>query len=286
MRPEAVAILSSVFWAIDAILVRLGARTSNIVAAAFWSYSVAALSFWIYVIILLPRDFIFSPATRYFILGGCLQPLLARIFFYIGITRLGVSRAAPLRGLEPLLALILALSFLHEQPSSYVYWGTTLIVLSVWLITSGESAENRWKLWHLIFPLGAAFFGAVSQNLRRGGLLILSEPIFGAAIGSSTSWILLFLFLVSTGRLHLIRVDKKSFPFFGSAALVSLVAQFLNFAALNLGEVSVIAPLVNTTPLFSVLLSSLFLRDLEKVTLRIACGAVLMVAGAMIIASR
>jgi len=211
---------------------------------------------------------------------------LARIFFYIGITRLGVSRAAPLRGLEPLLALILALSFLHEQPSSYVYWGTTLIVLSVWLITSGESAENRWKLWHLIFPLGAAFFGAVSQNLRRGGLLILSEPIFGAAIGSSTSWILLFLFLVSTGRLHLIRVDKKSFPFFGSAALVSLVAQFLNFAALNLGEVSVIAPLVNTTPLFSVLLSSLFLRDLEKVILRIACGAVLMVAGAMIIASR
>jgi len=286
MRPEAIAILSSVFWALDSVLVRLGARSSNVVAAAFLSYSVAALSFWTYVILYLPWDLLRSPATIYFVLSGCLQPLLARILFYMGITRMGVARAAPLRGVEPLLALILAVSFLHEQPNSYVYLGTALIVVSVWLVTSREATESRWKLWHIVFPLAAALFGAVSQNLRRGGLLILSHPVFGAAIGSSTSLMLFSVFLAATGRIHLIRMDKKSFPFFGGAALVSMVAQFLNFAALNSAEVSVTTPLVNTTPLFSVLFSAIFLRDLEKVTFRVICGAALMVSGAIIIASR
>lgn len=286
MRPEAVAVLSSVCWAADSILVRLGARFSNIVAAAFLSYSVAALSFWTYVIIYLPRESLSSPAIIYFLFSGCLQPLLARILFYMAIMRMGVSRAAPLRGMEPLLALVLALVLLHEQPNSPVYFGTVLIVISVWLITSRESGEGQWKLWHLVFPLGAAFFGAVSQNLRRAGLLILSDPILGAAIGSSTSLILFSLFLVVTGRIHLTRTNEKSFSFFGSAALVSLMAQFLNFAALNLGEVSVIVPLVNTTPLFALLFSSVFLRDLEKITLRVVCGSVLMVAGAIVIATR
>jgi DME family drug/metabolite transporter len=286
VRPESVAILSSIGWAVDSVLVRLGARTSNVVAAAFLSYFIAAAFFWIYVALFLPRDIFSSPAIIYFVLSGCFQPLLARICYYVGLMRLGVSRAAPLRGVEPLFALAMALAFLREQPTSHVYLGTSLIVTSVWLITSRGKGEGEWKLWHLVFPLGAALFGAVSQNLRRGGLLILSDPVFGAAVSSSTSFILFSLFLAASGRVHLITTNKRSFPFFGSAALVSLVAQLLNFTALNLSEVSIIVPLVNTTPLFSVLFSSFFLKDLEKVTSKLVGGAALMVAGAAIIASR
>lgn len=286
MRPEAVAILSSIGWAVDSVLVRLGARTSNVVAAAFLSYFIAAAFFWIYVALFLPKDIFSSPAIIYFVLSGCFQPLLARICYYMGLMRLGVSRAAPLRGVEPLFALAMALAFLREQPNSQVYLGTSLIVASVWLITSRGKGEGEWKLWHLVFPLGAALFGAVSQNLRRGGLLILSDPVFGAAVSSSTSFILFSLFLAASGRIRLITTNKRSFPFFGSAALVSLVAQLLNFTALNLSEVSIIVPLVNTTPLFSVLFSSFFLKDLVKVTSKLVGGATLMVAGAAIIASR
>jgi DME family drug/metabolite transporter len=286
VRPESVAILSSIGWAVDSVLVRLGARTSNVVAAAFLSYFIAAAFFWIYVALFLPKDIFSSPAIIYFVLSGCFQPLLARICYYVGLMRLGVSRAAPLRGVEPLFALAMALAFLREQPTSHVYLGTSLIVTSVWLITSRGKGEGEWKLWHLVFPLGAALFGAVSQNLRRGGLLILSDPVFGAAVSSSTSFILFSLFLAASGRVRLITTNKRSFPFFGSAALVSLVAQLLNFTALNLSEVSIIVPLVNTTPLFSVLFSSFFLKDLEKVTSKLVGGAALMVAGAAIIASR
>ncbi len=286
MRPEVIAILSSMGWAVDSILVRKGARISNIYGAAFLSYSVSAFCLWSYLFVYFPLDLLWSPATIYFLLSGCLQPLLARLLYYVGIVRLGVSRAGPLRGTSPLFALILAVTFLHERPTLFVYGGTALIVLSVWLISSGRSGEGEWKLFDVVFPLGAAFIGAVSQNLRKGGLLLFPDPYYGAAVSTTTSLILFFMFLLASGKIHLIQPHRGSLPFFGCAAFVSALAQILNFAALNMGEVSVMVPLLDTAPLFSVLFSALFLRDQEKVTVRIVLGALLMVAGVMVISSR
>jgi DME family drug/metabolite transporter len=286
MWPELIAVLSAMGWAGDAVLVRIGARTSNVIAAAFMSYAFAALLLWIYLFVYFPLDLLWSRATIYFLLSGCLQPLLARILYYIGITRIGVSRAGPLRGAEPLLSVSLAILFLHERPNTFVYWGVALIMASVWLVLWRHGGEAPWKVFDFLFPLGAAFCGAVSQNLRKSGLLILPDPYAGAAISASTSLVIFLLFLGVTGKIRLARPRRESLPFFGSAALVSTSAQILNFAALNGGEVSAMVPLLNTTPLFTVLFSALFLRDVETVTLRVILGALLMVAGVIVITVR
>ena len=47
--------------------------------------------------------------------------------------------------------------------------------------------------------------------------------------------------------------------------------------------VSVVVPLVNTNPLFIVILSALFLKDLEKVTGLVVTGAILIVGGVALI---
>ncbi|MGH7773177.1 MAG: DMT family transporter [Candidatus Binatia bacterium] len=286
MRPEVIAILSSMGWAVDSILVRLGARTSHVFAAAFLSYLVSALCLWSYLLFYFPFHQLRSPAVIYFLLSGCLQPLLARIFYYVGLVRLGASRAGPLRGSSPLFAVILAVVFLKERPSLVVYGGTAVIVASVWLLSWRRSGENEWKLFDIIFPLSAAFVAAVSQNLRKGGLLILPDPYFGAAVSTTTSLILFGISLLAVGKIQLLWPRRESLPFFGSAAFVSAFAQLLNFAALNMGEVSVMVPLMDTTPLFTVLFSAFFLRGQEKVTVRIVLGAVMMVAGVMVISSR
>ena len=52
------------------------------------------------------------------------------------------------------------------------------------------------------------------------------------------------------------------------------------------GEISVIIPLLNTTPLFTVLFSAVFLRKIETVNLRIILGAATMVAGVLLITIR
>lgn len=286
MRPEIIAVLSAMGWAGDAVLVRIGARASNVIAAAFMSYAWAAVSLWIYLSTYSPLERLRSRATIYFLLSGCLQPLLARILYYVGLTRIGVARSGPLRGAEPLLSVTLAVVFLHERPSLSVYGGAALIVASVWLVLWRSGGETQAKPLDFLFPLGAALCGAVSQNLRKTGLLILPDPFVGAAVSASTSLIIFAAFLLATRKISLARPERESLPYFGAAAVVSGGAQILNFVALKGGEVSAMVPLLNTTPLFTVLFSVLFLRDVEKVTFRVVLGAVLMVGGVVVIAAR
>jgi uncharacterized membrane protein len=100
------------------------------------------------------------------------------------------------------------------------------------------------------------------------------------------SLILLLGFLLTSGRTAQLRMQRNSFAFFFIAALVAVVAQILNFIALGQGQLSVIIPLLNTTPLFTVLFSLLFLRGIETVNARVILGASLMVAGVVLITSR
>jgi drug/metabolite transporter, DME family len=286
MFAELVAIFSAMGWAGDSVLVRLGLRQSNIFAAMLVSYAVSVTCIWTYLLITTPLDFLRSPAMVYFLISGCLQPLFARALYYEALTRIGVSRAGPLRGAEPLFAIAIAVAILHERPSVPVYIGTVLIVGSVWAISSGYAGKTGWRFVDLLLPLGAALVSAISQSLRKQGLNILPDPFVAAVTVTSVTLTLLVAFLVVTRRTHQLHMRRRSFLFFSCAALVALFAQISNFIALSRAEVSVIIPLLNTTPLFTVLFSTLFLRSMETITPRILLGAILMVAGVVIIASR
>ena len=162
MRPEIVAIFSAMGWAADSVLVRLGLQQSNIFAAMLVSYAVSVTCIWTYLVIATPLDFLRSPAMVYFLVSGCLQPLFARALYYEALTRIGVSRAGPLRAAEPLFATAIAVTILHEQPTIPVYVGTFLIVGSVWAISAGKSGTANWRLLDALFPLGAALVSAIS----------------------------------------------------------------------------------------------------------------------------
>ncbi len=57
----------------------------------------------------------------------------------------------------------------------------------------------------------------------------------------------------------------------------------LGIFALRVGTVSVVAPLTGTMPLFVLALSSLFLRDIERITARLVVGTLLIVLGVYLI---
>jgi drug/metabolite transporter (DMT)-like permease len=202
------------------------------------------------------------------------------------LTRIGVARAGPLRGAEPLFATAIAVSILHEQPTVPVYIGTVLIVGSIWAISAGQSGTANWRLHDALFPLGAALVSAVSQSLRKQGLNILPDPFVAAVTVTSVTLTLLVIFLIATKRTGELHMERQSLLFFLSAAFIALSAQIANFIALSRADVSVIIPLLNTTPLFAVLFTGLFLRGMETISPRILLGAVLMVAGVVIITSR
>jgi drug/metabolite transporter, DME family len=283
---EITAIFSAMGWASDSVLVRLGLRRSNIFAAMLMSFVVSITCMWSYLIATTSLEFLSSPAMIYFVISGCVQPLLARALFYEGITRIGVARAGPLRGTEPFFATIIGVSFLHEQPGVLVYIGTIMIMTSLWLISSQQDGAAKWRLLDTAFPISAALVSAISQSLRKQGLKILPDPFVAVAVVTTVSLVLFLLFVLTTGRAHSLRMERQGFSFFLAAALLATAAQVLNFVALGQGELSVIIPLLNTTPLFTVLLSVLFLRKVETVNRRIVFGALLMFAGIVTITSR
>jgi uncharacterized membrane protein len=83
-----------------------------------------------------------------------------------------------------------------------------------------------------------------------------------------------------------IQIDRRSLPFYGSAAIFALIGQVCTFVALNGGQISVVAPLVNTTPLFVIAFTALFLRGEEKITPMVLIGVGLLVAGIGFITAR
>lgn len=286
MLAEVTAILSAMGWAGDAVLVRLGLRNSNIFAAMLLSFAVSAACIWTYLILTTSLEFLRSPAMIYFLISGCLQPLVARALFYEGIIRLGVSRAGPLRGAEPLFATVIAMVFLHEHPGVMVYLGTLLIMASLWLISGKHGADARWRLLDAALPLSAGLVSAVSQSLRKQGLMILADPFVATVTVTTVSLTLFIIFLLVTKRTGSLRMQRDSLIFFLSAALLATSAQIANFIALGRAHVSVIIPLLNTTPLFTLLFSGLFLRDIEQLNARTVLGAILMVSGVVTITSR
>ena len=286
MLAEIIAIFSAMGWAGDAVFVRLGTRKSNIFAAMLVSYGVSIALVWIYLLATTSLDFLRSPAMVFFLISGCLQPLFARALYYEGFSRIGVARAGPLRGAEPFFATAIAVIFLHEHPTLPVYVGTVLIVASIWVISWRDSGQAKWRLRDAGFPLGAALVSAISQTLRKQGLKNLPNPFVATATVTSTSLVWLLIFVCTTKRTHLLRMKRESLVFFVCASLIACSAQLSNFVAIARGDLSVIIPLLNTTPLFNVVFSALFLRNVETVTPRIVFGAIVMVAGVVLITLR
>ncbi len=287
MGPESLALTAAVAWGSEAILVRRGSRYASVALAALMGFVLSTVALWGAIWLFFPMSLLYTRGTWYFIISGLIQPAIVRFLHYTGIVRLGASRAGPVRSVTPLFAIALAFTFLGERPDAGVYLGSFLSVVGVWFTSSRREGESEWKAIHLTYPLGAAFLTAISQNFRKTGLLIMPNPFVATAITITTSLIVFSLSLVATGQLRAtFQGDRKCLPFYGAAAVVSATAQLLGYIALSEGDVSVVVPLINTNPLFIVLFSALFLRDLETVNARVAAGAVLIVTGILLITWR
>ena len=279
MGAEIIALVSSVLWAGDTILIRQGARYTGVAVAALMSFFLSMVVLWAIIAYWFDFSLLRSDAILYFGVSGLIQPAIVRFLHYTGIVHLGASRAGPVRSIGPLFAITIAFVFLGERAGATVYLGAVLCVVGVWLISNRREGEKEWKIIHLGYPIAAALLTAVSQNFRKAGLLILPNPFIATAIAVTTSFVVFSLGLLITGQLRTLRPDRRSLPFYGSAALVSSTAQLLGFVALSQGELSVVVPLINTNPLFIILFSAIFLKDLERITVWVVAGAALIVAG-------
>jgi drug/metabolite transporter (DMT)-like permease len=222
------------------------------------------------------------PATGWFFLVGMAGLGPGRLLYYFSIRRLGVSRAAVLNSVTPFMGILLGVVFLGERPTWHVPAGALFIVGGVVGLLADRSATR-------ISPI-AAFYGfiptvffALIPIFMRVGIRTLPDPVFGTLISALAALLILLLGMFTVPRKSRWGGDLRGIGFFLLAGLGYASAFLTFYKALSLGTVSIVLPVIYTSPLFSVIIARVMLQKLEQVTWRLAVGAVIVFIGVVLV---
>jgi uncharacterized membrane protein len=214
--------------------------------------------------------------------GGMLTPGLFTLLFMFGISKIGVSRAAPIKGSSPVFASLLAILFLGEEPRWYALAGVLLVVAGIVLLSSGKT-QGRWRRIDALWPIAAAAVSGLGAIFWRMGLPRFPDSTVGAFIGMVASFLLVggYTFLFMRGNI-LSDMRKAWRPLLTMGLAASMGAYFFA-GALQQGEVYRMTSLIQTSPLLTVLFALVLLRRAEHITWRVPAGAAVTVAGAILV---
>ena len=281
---QLVALASTAVYAAGSLYARIGLVHSTPLVVTLISLIVQTVVAWS---ILMARGSVPGADPRalaVFIAVGVALPFV-RWLSYTGIARIGSARSSSLRSTHPLFSAALAIAFLGEPARHNIMLGTLMIVAGI-LITGWDSQDARTdaKPLDVMFPLAAAFFSGIIHPFTRYALTVSNEPVLYAAVVGLSSLLVLAGYLLITGRgKPIIWPDRRALGSFVAASLFETVGFLLFSAAVSLGPVVLIAPIMATTPMWVLVGSIVLLRDLEKVTWRTALGSCAVVAGTILL---
>ena len=130
--------------------------------------------------------------------------------------------------------------------------------------------------------LGAGVSWGAAPIFVKLGLDGIGSPVAGAFISFVAATIILSLSLLKQQtRISISATSGKAAGFFFAAGLLSFVANFVRYIALNLAPASVVTPLASTVPVFVLIFSFVFNRKLEIFNTRVVLGAISVVIGTL-----
>ena len=221
---------------------------------------------------------------------GVVQFSGGRSLGYLGVSIIGASRTALFISAQAPFAAFFAIAFTGESLSPLVSVGT-LGVVSALLLTSGDSLTRGWRTdrHYLVGCLTALAAGAAmggSTVLAKKTVGIYDSPLAVTVLGMLIGMIILVPALgVFAARNPAVRTfDWKSMGFVGVSGVTTTVAIAAQFFAVQRADVVVVAPILATFPLWTLMLSHIFISRMERITLRLTIGALLAVAGVVAVA--
>ena len=277
------AFQAALCFSIAHILIRRGLIDSNAMTGSFISLSMSAVVLWLAVPFFVPLTALWNPAALIFIAAGIFAPGIGRTLSYVGIEKIGVARSVPIANSSPIFASIFAVIFLAETWVLQNVIGTLLVISGVIVLSMAKPAQGEWRKIDVIYPLiGALAFGA-STTLRKAGLGFINIPLLAAAVTAGAAAIFSFILLQIQGGKEAFKLTRRSAAWLFPAGVFNTAAMLSVFFALSHGKVVIVEPLVSSNPVTTLLLTSIFLRDVESLTLRVILGAALTVTGTILV---
>ena len=285
MPAEFYALANAFLFALHNMLTKKGLRYSNPATAVISSLLINIVFLWGVSILFVPLSSLTSASILIFVVVGLFQPGLTRLLTYKGIDALGVAITDPIRATTPLFSAIMAILFLGEQVTVPIIVATLTIMAGITLLSwrSGamKLAGSAVFLW---YPIVASALAGASQVVRKFALAAVPHPFLAAAVTASSSFVvsILTLWYVEKSQ-ETWKMNRHCFWWFLAAGVTISLGMACIYYALDLGKVSVVIPISSTGPFFSLIFAALFLRDVERVTLRIVLAAAMVIGGVLLL---
>ena len=282
MSAVALALLSAFLFGAMSVGLKLGLRrhpdadaatVATVAAAVAVAFAATALE--------APSRGVHATAAWAFLLAGLLQPGIGQFFVTRSVQEAGASRASLVLGSAPLVSVTIAILVLDEPLSGPLLAGALLIVAGGMELARERERPAHVRVRGLVFAFVATVLFSVRDNLTRWLSGSTQAPPATAGAAALLGGFLLILAVLGPrvrGRLTL----RQSLPFLGVGVLFGLSYVSL-FEAFYRGQVTVVSPLVATESLWAVALSLLLIRHTELVGRRVIFGAILIVAGGVVI---
>ena len=234
----------------------------------------------------------FTAGFWVFAITGIMQPALSMYFSHQAFSRAGATVVATFASTTPLFAAALAIAFLGEQLTVTIAAGTALTVLGIttlaWMPTAwrtgmGGGAGRGAIAAALGFATCTAAIRGISHVIGKFGIDLLPNPFMAGFSSFGVS----FIILAAVYRWRRGRwpgtLPRPALIYFSVTGLCVATGIGLLYAALLVGTVTVVAPIVATFPVFT-LLAAAALRD-ERITSKVLAGVALVVIGVVVISA-
>jgi uncharacterized membrane protein len=282
---EIFALANAFLFALHNIFTKKALRYSNPATGVISSLLINIVFLWTMSILFVPIANVTLASISIFVVVGFFQPGLTRLLTYKGIDALGVAITDPIRASTPLFSAIMAIIFLGEEMTLPIVVATMMIISGItmlsWRSGSLKLVGSAMFLW---YPIAASALAGASQVVRKFGLAAVPHPFLAAAVTATSSFAvsIVTLWYVEKNQ-ETWKMNRQCFWWFLAAGVTISLGMTCIYYALDLGKVSVVIPISSTGPLFSLILTAMFLRDVERVTLRIVLSALMIVSGVVLL---
>ena len=283
MSGAAILALGAAFcFALALILTQFGLRTMPSWRSPLYSIGGALIVAWLAAILFVDWSTFNLDAALIFAGVGCIFPVVVSILGVRSNERLGPAVAGAVGNVTPIFAVLGAVLFLGERLGLLQLAGLAMVVGGVALLAlRGGSGGRHWSVWVLGLPLAAALVRGAIQPAIKTGLVLWPEPLAAAAIGYALSSVVI-VSLVGRRALREGPAIRSGVLWFLAVGFANGSATFLLYAALGLGSITVVAPLVALFPLMGVVMSLIFLRG-EQLHAIGLLGILVSVAGVILL---
>lgn len=280
------AVLSSVFAGLTAILAKCGIRkTDSDIATALRTIVVLVFS-WIMVFVVGSQGTVTQIGTKsliFLILSG-LSTGASWICYFKALSIGDVNKVVPIDKSSTILTVSLAIILFGETQNLLIKLvGTLLLTVGIFLmIEKKASGDKGQKHGYIIYAVFAAFFAALTSILAKIGISGV-ESNLGTAIRTCVVLIMAWIVVFSQGKHKLLRnLDKKELIFVALSGVATGASWLCYYYAIQNGVVSVVVPIDKMSVLIAVVFSYFVFK--EKLTKKAVIGLALMLIGTLLMA--